>query len=239
MSTVIACPSCGRSLNLPEDALSRPVQCPRCGSTFVPTRSAEEAADNRAVLVEKDERLPPPIRGLPPPPRPLVPVVVSSSSDGPREDAEIDSGLQRCPECQARTTHTMERCPVCGATLQEAVREKPWEERGAMRRDCEPHRGGLILALGRVSLCLAIPGLLGVFFWAFAAASLLGSGLGFTVSLMARDDLEQMERKTMDPDGRSSTEAGQRAASIGSILGVVGLLLAGLLRLPLLFAGLF
>jgi hypothetical protein len=237
MSTVIACPACSRSLNLPDDALSRSVQCPRCGATFVPTSSPKEPAANQ-VIVEKDEVVPPPIRDLPPPPGPLVPVVLSSTRDSPPDD-ELDSGLERCPKCRARTTRTAERCPACGARLNDNEPTKPWEERGAVRRDSEPHRGGLILALGRVSLCLSIPGLLGVCFWAFAAASLLGTGLGFTVTLMAKDDLEQMERKTMDAEGRQSTEAGQRAASIGMILGIVGLLLAGLLRLPLLFAGLF
>ena len=238
MSTVIACPACSRSLTLPDDALSRPVQCPRCNATFVPTASPQQAAADVQVIVEKEEVVPPPIRGLPPPPAPLVPVVLSSIRDTSLDD-ELDSGLERCPECHARTTRTMERCPACGARLNGSEPDKPWEQRGAVRRDCEPHRGRLILALGRTSLCLAIPGLLGVCFWAFAAASLLATGLGFTVTLMAKDDLEQMERKTMDSEGRQSTEAGQRAASIGMILGIVGLLLAGLLRLPLLFAGLF
>jgi hypothetical protein len=234
MPTVIDCPHCRRNLTLPDDALSRSVQCPGCGGTFLAARSGAEATADQVprVILEVDEVVAPPIPGVPPPPRGLVPVLLSSSQEG---SSEGDVAMERCGRCGARISRALEHCISCGANLRRPD-EKPWERDGAPpRRDCEPHRGSLILTLGRVSLCLAVPGLLGVAFLPFALASLVGGGLGLTVSLMARDDLEQMRRKVMDPDGEQSTLTGQTCSSIGLVIGIVGLLLAGLLRLPQLF----
>lgn len=236
MPTVIACPTCGRNLTLPEDALARPVQCPGCGGTFVAARPGAEpaAAQLPRIMLEVDEVLPPAIPGVPPPPRGLVPVLLSSSQEGAGEGG---LALERCGRCGARISRALEHCIACGANLRRPD-DRPWEEAGAPpRRDCEPHRGTLILTLGRLSLCLAVPGLLGVAILPFAVASLVGGGLGLTVSLMARDDLEQMRRKVMDPEGEQSTLTGQTCSSIGLVIGIVGLVLAGLLRLPQVFAG--
>jgi hypothetical protein len=237
MAKVINCPSCGCSLNLPEEALSRQAKCPRCANTFVPTRSPDEpvAYPGVKIVLETEEVLPTPIPGLPPPPRPLSPVLVDSRREGPIEDPE--GGLQRCPRCRARVTANMNRCSACGARLVAAEDDRPWESKGGpLRRDCEPHRGPLILVLGRASLCLAIPGLLGVAFYPLSLASILGAGIGLTVWIMSKDDLEQMESKIMDPEGRRNTEAGQKCAKAAMVLGAVGLVLTGLLRLPMLFA---
>ena len=114
--------------------------------------------------------------------------------------------------------------------------DRPWEQAGGpVRRDCEPHRGSFIVALGRLALALAVPGLLGLAYFPFAVASLLAICLGLAVSIMARDDLELMRKKEMDPEGEASTMSGQTAASVGFIIGLVGLLLAMLLRLPFIF----
>jgi hypothetical protein len=47
--------------------------------------------------------------------------------------------------------------------------DRPWEQAGAIRRDCEPHRGeflsflgGVSAVCGLVSLCLVFPALLGL-----------------------------------------------------------------------------
>jgi hypothetical protein len=66
-------------------------------------------------------------------------------------------------------------------------------------------------------------------------ASILGAGIGLTVWVMSKDDLEQMESKIMDPEGKQNTQAGQKCASVAMVLGVVGLVLTGLVRLPQLF----
>src|SRR5262245_11632620 len=66
---------------------------------------------------------------------------------------------------------------------------REWEARGAVRRDCEPHRGPLLtllsvtgLILGGLSICLAVPALaalpLGAASWAMAARDLAEMGAG-------------------------------------------------------------
>lgn len=240
MATVIACPFCQRSLQLPEEALARSVKCPGCGGEFDTGRSATTVAAQRPTLiVEEAENLPLPIRGLPPLPGQLRPVLVSSTHDDgplpPRRDYDAPRGLQRCRTCQARLTHGTAACPACGSAVR-TDDERPWEQAGGpLRRDCEPHRGPLLVTLGRLALCIAVPGLLGLAYFPFALASLLAIGLGLTISIMARDDLEQMRRKEMDPEGEVSTMGGQTAASVGFITGLIGLVLAALLRLPLFF----
>jgi len=238
MTTVIACPFCQRSLQLPAEALARPVRCPGCGGTFDTARAAGTPAGQRPQIVVEDAEMPSPIRGLPPLPGPLRPVLVSSThDDGPAPARRDDDGrgLRRCSTCQARLTSGTAACPACGAA-QRTDDERPWEQAGGpLRRDCEPHRGGLLVTLGRLALCLAVPGLLGLAYGPFALFSLAAIVLGLAVSLMARADLEQMHRKEMDPEGEVSVMSGQTAASVGFIIGLVGLVLTALLRLPFIF----
>jgi hypothetical protein len=244
MPTAIDCPFCRRSLNLPEEALSRQVQCPGCGGLFLAARSHSDdpaiptsiPTSIPKVILEVDEVVSPPIPGVPPPPRGFVPVLVGSDRGPGGLDPE--PALERCPRCGARATRAQDRCLSCNNRLRNTDNDRPWEEPGSpLRRDCESHRGPLLLTLGRISLCFAIPGLLGVAFLPFAVASLVGAGLGLTVSLMARDDLEQMRRKEMDPEGEQNTLTGQTCSSIALVLGLVGLVLAGLLRLPFVLGG--
>ena len=72
----------------------------------------------------------------------------------------------------------------------------------------EPHRGGLLLALGLIGL-LACP-VVSPFAW-----------------VMGSNDLRAMDERRMDPEGRSNTQAGK-------ILGIVGTILLALQEMALL-----
>jgi hypothetical protein len=129
--------------------------------------------------------------------------------------------------------------------------DRPWEQPGSFRRDCEPHRGGLLFALGQVSLllgCLAlfclIPSVLGLagqarqpaiaFTGLFCGVpSVLGLAVGVPTWVLARRDLGQMEAGLMDPGGRRKTQAGLGQAKVGVVLCVT--VLAGLLGGLLLY----
>ena len=63
----------------------------------------------------------------------------------------------------------------------------------------KPHRGTLILVLGILSLIVCAP--LGLFAW-----------------VMGNGDLKQIDAGTMDPSGRSLTNAGRICGMIGTIL---------------------
>lgn len=232
MLTVIRCPACGRQLHLPDEMLGQPVQCAGCGGSFA---AHAHAPPLQAFVVE--EAGGPLIQGLPPVPRPLAPVLLSSTAETPNVPTAF--GLARCPRCAARYTAVDERCRACGAQLAEERDDRPWENPGApLRRDCEPHRAALLLTLGRLSLALAVPGLLGVSYLPLALSGLLAMGTGLAVSLMANTDLELMQRKEMDPDGERNTRTGQMCGNVALVLGLIGFGLVFLFQLPQLLGGL-
>src|SRR5262249_44770268 len=69
------------------------------------------------------------------------------------------------------------------------------------RRYLAPHRGSLIMALGIISL-FTLPLVLGPIAW-----------------IMGSNDLEEMRRGRMDPEGESNTNTGRICGMIGTILG--------------------
>jgi hypothetical protein len=92
---------------------------------------------------------------------------------------------------------------------------RPWERPGAVRRDCAPHRGNLLGALGNVSLALGI--LAAVFVVPLAA----GLPLGVLTASLAERDLTRMASGAMDPAGREETELGRLRARQGLALCVI------------------
>ena len=70
-----------------------------------------------------------------------------------------------------------------------------------------PHRGGLILALGIVSLVAC-------------------QFLGIAPWLMGKADLQEMEAGRMDPSGRGLTDAGRILGIVSLVLCVVTIVLA-------------
>lgn len=225
MPTTVTCPSCGRALSLPEDAGGRKVQCPTCGTAF-------DAAPVLTVGSGIGEAVPS-IPNLPPPPRPLVPVLVDSSSVPMREPAEPDE-VERCPMCKRPVRADMEICPACGTDL-ESRADEDGGLRGPPRRDYEPHRAALISVMGTASILFGVIAALALCAGPFAVAGVIGAGTAGAALVMARDDLDQMERNIMDPDGRRQTLSGQTNATIGLIVSLIGIL-AGGLRVLVYFA---
>jgi hypothetical protein len=73
------------------------------------------------------------------------------------------------------------------------------------RRYGRPHRGGLILTLGILSLVIVVCSPLGIFAW-----------------VMANNDLREMKRGNMDRSGEAQTEAGRILGVISCVLMIVG-----------------
>ena len=90
----------------------------------------------------------------------------------------------------------------------------PWEGPGG-RRDAEPHRGGLLRALGLTSLVLG--GLAPV----LVVPALVAVPLGLTVWAVARRDLRQMAAGAMDPAGWDQTKAGRNCGALGAVLSLL------------------
>jgi hypothetical protein len=96
---------------------------------------------------------------------------------------------------------------------------RPWEAPGNVRRDYEPDRGLLLLALGGGSLLF---GFATVF---LAVPAVIALPLGIAASRMASHDLHQMRLGRMDP-------AGRRRAVLAQLWGIVGAALGFLFWVP-------
>jgi hypothetical protein len=96
------------------------------------------------------------------------------------------------------------------------IDDRPWERPGACRLDCEPHRSGLLLALGISSLVLGFTS------WAWLLPAVPGLLLGLYVCILSRRDLKMMRSGLMDPAGERQTRRATHAAVVGVALSLVG-----------------
>jgi uncharacterized membrane protein HdeD (DUF308 family) len=117
--------------------------------------------------------------------------------------------------------------------------DRPSRRRRSVRNNQQPHRGGLLLTLGIVSLAtgiLAVPAEFGLGLctlccplgaFAMIAAGVLmviGLGCGIPAVVMAPRDLRMMGEETRDPAGRGMTMGGLVCAIIGLILNVLSII---------------
>jgi hypothetical protein len=93
---------------------------------------------------------------------------------------------------------------------------RPWEEPGAVRRDCEPHRGDYLAVLGTVSIVMSLAGSV-----LSLLVVLIGIGLGVAVVVMAGQDLEKMRTGVMDSGGEGLVKTARRRGYWGVSLGLV------------------
>jgi predicted Zn finger-like uncharacterized protein len=241
MPTMINCPSCERKLRVPEELLGKKVRCPSCGTMFTGGGTngdgPAEMPPSGAPQVPADAGA-----GLPAPPPPAdVGVVPDLALDAPaavpegieparKEPAKPEPGDEPrpekwpCPYCGERIPSEAELCPFCGEDVSED--ERPWEVRRGppVRRDCDPHRGSMILVLGITSIVLAPMSVC-----CYGIPSLIGLGLGIPAWVMGRRDQAKMDTGSMDPEGRGLTQGGMICGIVGTILNSLGILFGLLL----------
>jgi hypothetical protein len=129
----------------------------------------------------------------------------------------------------------------------------PWELPGAVRRDCEPHRGLLVkcvcrtaevlsgcLVIAPLAVCLVLPWTLRmpVLFWGMPLFGLAGALPSLAAWALARHDLALIRRGRMDPAGVPAVQQGRRYALTGMAVAALSFLLGSLLWLGLLVAAL-
>jgi hypothetical protein len=201
MSAIIDCPSCRRKVRLPEPLAGQQVRCPTCGSAFEAVLPDTPSGSGEAPVATVSE--------------------LPATAPQRRTDREAD--MEPCPYCGKRVPLEADYCPQCHADFDEED-DRPWEQPGGIRRDSEPHRGGLVLTLGIVSLVCApltlCCGVIGAIF------SVAGLSVGITAWVLAQRDLKKMRANLMDPQGQGTTEGGRVCGIIGTILCSFGLLLA-------------
>ena len=217
MTTIIDCPTCTRKLNVPEDLLGRPVRCPDCGGTF--EAGGDPSPQDRATPPDPAPGAAPPAADgpedeeAPRRPQPGTPYSVTPAAPAPAPAGPAPApapGVRPCPFCAEEIEASAVRCRFCGEDLA-GEDERPWEQRyrrRGVRRDCEPHRGILVLVFGILSLVLPY----------------IGVVLGIVAWVMGHKDLKKIEAGAMDPEGRGLTLAGK-------ICGIVGTMLQGFMVL--------
>ena len=215
MATIVDCPTCTRKLNVPEDLLGRPVRCPDCGGTFEAGGSAslQEPAASPDVAPgvvappadgRPDDEATRPQFGTP------YSVTAAPGSAPPGTSQGPAGAVRPCPVCGGEIAASAVQCRFCGENLADED-DRPWErrQRRGVRRDCEPHRGTMILVFGILSLVLGMFGLpLGIIAW-----------------VMGHGDLKKIKAGAMDPEGRGLTLAGKICGMVGTILQCFTLLL--------------
>jgi hypothetical protein len=119
---------------------------------------------------------------------------------------------------------------MSGALPADDEDDRPWERRGAVRRDCEPHRAALLAALGGASLVV------GGCFGCIPATGFLALPAALLTFDLARRDLMEMRAGRMDPAGEGQTRRAQYRAGVAVLFGgfnilvTVGLLASLFLR---------
>ncbi len=90
---------------------------------------------------------------------------------------------------------------------------RPWECHGAVRRDCEPHRGVLLKLIGIASMVFGMVSLFGV-------PGILALALGIYVHVAARSDTRKMVAGLMDPAGARELNLAKGYAKAGIALAI-------------------
>jgi hypothetical protein len=147
-----------------------------------------------------------------------------SRSDRPERarGRDRDDDMIACPICRRSNHRDSRRCYHCGERLSDGPRSRSRyrddyddDDYRRRRRDTEPHRGGLVLAMGIISLVgiAVIPGLPVIF-------GIIGWVMGHT-------DLRKMRNNQMDQEGEGMTRAGWICGIIGTLLNLGFILLCG------------
>jgi hypothetical protein len=189
---LLTCPSCGCSVQVSDVLLGRRVRCFTCRHSFIAEVKPAVPRPSRRDALPLPQPAGPPQRD--------------------NEDTIHDQNGPFCPECGRRISWTDAVCPYCGEELEPEDGPPPAWRRNAdlIRRDCEPHRGPLIVSLGNFSMIFGVLSLC-----TFGLGAVLSLPLGIFALLMATRDLERMRDGRMDTSGKSQTQIGRTIAAIG------------------------
>jgi predicted Zn finger-like uncharacterized protein len=206
---IIDCPSCSRKLRVPDSLLGKQVRCPTCGHQF------EAAAAAAAPAPGAEAQPTPPPLDVPlnleleapgPATEPTREAPAPPITPGPARLSD-DEAMTPCPSCGKPVPDAALSCPHCGENLDD-LDEEFERPRPPVRRDAEPHRGGLILTLGIISIVTSALGCTGP----------IGLPLGIIAWVLGQRDLRKIREGMMDPEGLGQTQAGWICGIIGTIL---------------------
>ncbi len=187
MSQLITCPECKKHLQVPEELLGKKVQCPECKHTFTAT-GPEEIQINTGTTVSAPA----------PSKTPEWDKKTSSVTGKSRENDDDEE--ERTPRKRRRDRDDDED--------DDDDRPRRRRRRSAMGGgNYMPHRGGMILAFGLISI------ITGIFIF------------GIIAWIMGNNDLAEIRAGRMDPEGEGMTQAGKIIGMISTIMTFSGVLL--------------
>jgi predicted Zn finger-like uncharacterized protein len=208
MPIIVACPACGGKLRVADDLLGQRVRCPACKDTFDAARPPAPPPLNLSL---DDEPAQPPPAGaglvgaveLNPPPADVPAAAPPRPAPAPPDER------RECPACGRHVARDLRRCLHCGERLAGGRGLDDLPEltiREPVRRDCEPHRGPLVLTLGVLSLVM------------LTVCYPVGVALGLVAWVMGQADLRKIRAGNMDPAGQGLTQAGWICGIVGTAL---------------------
>jgi uncharacterized protein YbaR (Trm112 family) len=197
MSQLITCPECKKHLQVPDELMGKKVQCPECKHTFTAEESTPtEVVSSTGTTASKPSAAP--------------------KSTAPKK-AEWDKDEEE-EDTSSRKTKTPKKKP----RADDDEDEDDDDERRRRRRRSNyggsdsryaPHRGGMILAFGIISLAM---------FAVFAPLALIFGPIAW---IMGNADMAEIRAGRMDPTGESQVQTGRILGLISTLICVVSLLL--------------
>jgi predicted Zn finger-like uncharacterized protein len=185
MAELITCPECKKHLQVPDELLGKRVQCPECKHTFT-----AEQPDYSAPAKTSTTTAPPP------------PLPENATPEWDKKDSRSSSSKRRGDDSYGAADRDDD---------DDDDRPRRRRRRSMNRYDGTPHRGGMILAFGLISLLMA---------------SFFPVGLIFALMawFMGNADLAEIRSGRMDPEGEGMTQAGRIMGIISTIIHILSIL---------------
>ncbi|MSR32717.1 MAG: DUF4190 domain-containing protein [Gemmataceae bacterium] len=190
MALIVPCPGCNTQLKVGASP-GQQFKCPKCFQILtVPSDARLDKGFSSEARLDKE----------------VLPAPEDSLSNPSLAAPETDKKL--CPFCGESILANASKCKFCGEFLDGSRHERSHSFQRSQSDDFEPHRGGLILALGILSLVVCAP--LGIFAW-----------------VMGSSDLGKIRSGRMDRSGEGTTQGGYICGIIGSVLFIIQIIAIG------------
>jgi hypothetical protein len=203
MAVFVACPQCAIRLSVPESLLGKKIRCASCMTVF--DAQAQEAEPAKTIAGPLTSAVTDPSGKLAPPADDDLPMA-------PLDDEPVKKRKKRRADFQPDfDEYDDRRDREDRRRARRLVRQARWA----------PHRGGMVVVMGVLSVVLSAMGVFGAVCACFGLFWLAGLVLGILSWLFGHSDLGQMDRGNMDPEGRSPNRTGYICGIVGTSLSVV------------------
>jgi hypothetical protein len=211
MPETIRCLHCDVPLRLPEQFIGKEVRCPTCQKAFTARLPATAPRSRPEPEQERDEDRPSARKRSP-----------DDDDDRPsrrrsrdEDDDDRPSRRQQREDDDDDEDYPRSRRPRYGRSA---------------RSYSKGDRGGVILALGIISLVFVLVSCVGVAIVGVVPVGIVGIGTGIAAWLLGRKDLVEIQNGERDPSGQGMVNAGWICGIIGTIInGIIVLIQCGVI----------